>query len=197
MNTPNKLTLARIILVIPFIILIIFTIYFKNINDNNYSYTMIATGSLFSLAMVTDFIDGFLARKNNQISSFGKLFDPLADKFITTTALIGLSVLGIVPFYISLIFILRDILVDGSRNLAAKNNVIIAASLTGKTKTMIMSLGLVLIFFTAPYISGSVNLINPSWEFWLLILPIIFSALLSTISGYIYFKAIIPYINIK
>lgn len=196
MNTPNKLTLLRIILVIPFIVLLVLSIYALQ-NKLNYKIMMIASGSVFAFAMLTDFIDGYLARKNNQISTFGKLFDPLADKFITTTALVGLSVLGIIPFYITLTFVLRDLLVDGSRNVAAKNNVNVAAGLIGKAKTMLMSIGLLIIFFTEPYINSTRDLINPSWKIWLLISPIILSSLLSTISGYKYFHAIIPYINIK
>jgi len=85
----------------------------------------------------------------------------LADKFITTTSLIALSVLGIVPFYITLLFVLRDLLVDGSRNIAAKNNVNVAAGFIGKAKTMLMSIGIVIIFFVEPFINSNRDLINP------------------------------------
>lgn len=197
MNLPNKLTLARILMVIPFIGLVGAAIYFNGQCEENYKYLMISSGTLFALAMITDFIDGYLARKNNQITTFGKLFDPLADKFMTTSALIGLSVLGIIPFYISLIFILRDLLVDGSRNLAAKNNINVAAGLMGKAKTMLMSIGIIIIFFVEPFIDGTKDFINPSWEIWMLILPILISSVLSTISGYKYFMAVVPYINGK
>ena len=194
MNTPNKLTLSRIIMVFPFIILMILAIYY---NNEIQKYIMVSTGIVFALAMITDFIDGYLARKNNQITTFGKLFDPLADKFMTTSALIGLSVMGIIPFYITLLFILRDLLVDGSRNLAAKNNVNVAAGFLGKAKTMLMSIGILIIFLVDPFIDAQHDLINPSWEIWVLIFPILLSSILSTISGFKYFKAVTPYINTK
>jgi CDP-diacylglycerol--glycerol-3-phosphate 3-phosphatidyltransferase len=79
--------------------------------------------------MITDFLDGYIARKTDTVSDFGKLFDPLADKFITTSALILLAVMRIVPVWVVILFVLRDLVVDGSRNLAAKNNLEISASI--------------------------------------------------------------------
>ena len=132
MNTPNKLTVLRILLVIPFIIILGLAASIKGDIDFQTNQTksiyIIIAGAIFAIAMATDFLDGYLARKNNQITSFGKLFDPLADKFMTTSALVMLSVLGVVPFYITLMFILRDLVVDGSRNLAAQNKANVAAS---------------------------------------------------------------------
>ena len=132
MNTPNKLTVLRLFLVIPFIIVLGFAVSIPESIDfdkaNTKSIYVMVAGGIFAFAMLTDFFDGYLARKNNQVTSFGKLFDPLADKFMTTTALVMLSVLGVVPFYITMLFVLRDLLVDGSRNLAAKNNANVSAS---------------------------------------------------------------------
>lgn len=208
MNTPNKLTLLRMILVIPFVALLCATIglYFNEqhvisfTNINSATICFLTSGIIFVFAMITDFVDGHLARKNNQVTSFGKLFDPLADKFMTTTAMIGLTVLGIVPFWMTIIFVLRDILVDGSRNLAAKHNVNVAASIWGKAKTMLQSIGLTIVFFIYPASNnfGIDYLGNPAnWELFLLNLPILFSTLLSVISGWQYFKQIIPFINAK
>lgn len=208
MNTPNKLTLLRIILVVPFAVVMglflaaTFTNGQASYSEMNLAaiYLLIA-GVIFALAMITDFIDGKLARKNNQVTTFGKLFDPLADKFMTTTAFIMLSVANIVPWWLTLVFVLRDILVDGSRNLAAKNNVQVAASFWGKAKTMLQSVGLVLIFFVYPaYNFGTcTELMGGSfaWELFLLNLPVIISGVLSIVSGYQYFKNIVPYINTK
>lgn len=204
MNTPNKLTLFRIILVIPFITILAMAVAY-NTPGSGFSFTkspeksmyMMIAGGIFVLAMITDFIDGYLARKNNQVTSFGKLFDPLADKFITTTALIMLSVLGVVPFYITLMFVLRDLLVDGSRNLAAQNKANIAASWYGKWKTMILSVGLTIVFFVIPFIGGTTDLLNPSWEIWVLIIPILIANVLSLLGGYDYMKQITKYINAK
>lgn len=208
MNTPNKLTLLRMILVIPFIALMSAVVGLKDLNGQTISFTninpaticFIVAGVIFVLAMITDFIDGKLARKNNQITMFGKLFDPLADKFMTTSAMIFLSVLGIVPIWMTVVFVLRDILVDGSRNVAAKNNLNVAASIWGKAKTMLQSVGLTIIFFVFPSTSRfELDFLgNPvNWELFLLNLPILFATLLSVVSGWQYFKQIIPYINAK
>lgn len=208
MNTPNKLTLLRMILVLPFITLMALFVYEVTHEHavalydswNKATTYFVASGIIFALAMITDFVDGHLARKNNQITNFGKLFDPLADKFMTTSAFVMLSLAGIVPFWLTLVFILRDILVDGSRNLAAKNNVQVAASFWGKAKTMLQSLGLVLIFFVFPAsakFEANYFIHLQSWELILLNVPVLISGLLSVISGALYFKAIMPYINVK
>ena len=201
MNTPNKLTVLRLLLVIPFIVVLGITVSMAgNIDFDKFQtksiYFMIA-GGIFALAMITDFLDGYLARKNNQVTSFGKLFDPLADKFMTTSALVMLSVLGVVPFYITLMFILRDLVVDGSRNLAAQNKANVAASWYGKWKTMILSLGIVLVFAVLPFIGGTEDLIAPSWEIFVLIIPIMIANVLSIIGGVDYFWKIRQYINVK
>ena len=201
MNTPNKLTVLRLFLVIPFIVVLGLAASIKgNIDFNAHQtkaiYFMVA-GGIFSFAMITDFLDGYLARKNNQVTSFGKLFDPLADKFMTTSALVMLSVLGVVPFYITLMFILRDLVVDGSRNLAAQNNANVAASWYGKWKTMILSIGLVLVFFVLPFIGGIEDTIAPSWEIFVLIIPIMAANVLSIVGGIDYFWKIRQYINVK
>lgn len=202
MNTPNKLTLLRIVLVIPFVALLIAS---KALNQNlNYesintsTILFIVSGIVFALAMITDFIDGHLARKNNQVTTFGKLFDPLADKIITTSAMILLTIFGIVPIYFTLIFVLRDIIVDGSRNVAAANKVNVAASWTGKWKTMIQSIGLLAIFFIAPVISNaSFDAIKPGWEILVLNIPIMIATILCVVSGYSYFKQITPFLKTK
>lgn len=205
MNTPNKLTLLRIILVVPFIVFMALAFAWKvNLyNEWNKGTTMfLISGVIFILAMITDFIDGKLARKNNQITTFGKLFDPLADKFMTTAAFIMLSVMGVTPWLLLVVFVLRDILVDGSRNIAAKNNVNVAASIWGKSKTMLQSIGLALIFFLFPafkeFTQGTFgNGFEASWQLVMLNVPVIISGVLSIVSGYQYFKAIVPYINTK
>ena len=204
MNTPNKLTLLRILMVIPFIVFM--TVSFANgrpdFNDfsNSATWSFLVSGIIFVVAMITDYIDGHLARKNNQITTFGKLFDPLADKIMTTTAMIFLSLMGIIPFYLTLIFILRDVLVDGFRNLAASKKVTVAASFYGKVKTMIQSIGITIIFFIYPtFISdlGLFNPINASYSLYLLNIPIFIATLLSVISGILYFKQIKKYIDTK
>lgn len=202
MNTPNKLTLFRIVMVVPFLALLITSkVLNQTLTYNAMSTTTILfliAGIIFALAMITDFIDGYLARKNNQVTTFGKLFDPLADKIITTSAMILLSIFGVVPIYFTLIFVLRDIIVDGSRNLAAANKLNVAASWTGKWKTMIQSVGLLLIFLITPALSGvKLDVFNPSWEVWVMNAPIIIASVLSLISGWKYFSQIMPLLKLK
>ncbi len=201
MNTPNKLTLLRIFLVLPFLVLLIGSkvldqsLSFENVTTSTILF--LCSGVVFALAMLTDFVDGHLARKNNQVTTFGKLFDPLADKIITTSAMILLSVWGIVPIYFTIIFVLRDIVVDGSRNVAAANKVNFAASWTGKWKTMIQSIGLLALFFITPAIGGSLDAFSPSWKVWVLNFPIIIASVLCLVSGFNYFKQITPFLKTK
>ncbi len=204
MNLPNKLTILRIIFVIPFIsFLSIFLIkgsnnfeHFENFKNLTYKSPEIMwfylSGIVFFLAMITDWFDGFLARKNNQVTSFGKLFDPIADKIITTTALLFLMLFNYSYIWLILIFILRDIVVDGSRNLAAVKQIKIEASIYGKLKTVFQSIAIMILFFISPIISD-----KNWWETLLLNIPLIIAAILSIISGILYFKKIIPYLNVK
>ncbi|MGL5205684.1 MAG: CDP-diacylglycerol--glycerol-3-phosphate 3-phosphatidyltransferase [Metamycoplasmataceae bacterium] len=198
MNLPNKLTLLRVFLIIPFIVFMsVFLIQGKNEFENlTYSSPEVMwlylSGIVFVLAMFTDWLDGYLARKNNQVTSFGKLFDPIADKVITTSAMIFLLLFNYTFVWLILIFILRDILVDGSRNLAAIKKLKIEASIYGKLKTVIQSIAITILFFITPVIQ------NKEWfEIILLNIPLIIAGLLSIISGILYFKNIVPYLNAK
>lgn len=201
MNTPNKLTIFRIILVIPLIALFSIFIWFvktvqdplgfENVTTNGTSqYFLYTIGFVFIISMVTDFFDGYLARKNNQISMFGKLFDPLADKIIITTTLIFLTIFNYTYIYLTLIFIVRDLIVDGSRNVAATKNLKIEASIFGKLKTLFQSLAIPLLLFLIPLIDKSIW-----WHLFLLNIPMIIACLMSIISGWFYFKQIIPFIK--
>ncbi|WP_429988837.1 CDP-alcohol phosphatidyltransferase family protein, partial [Mycoplasmopsis bovis] len=76
--------------------------------------------AIFISAMSTDYLDGWLARKNKQVTTFGKLFDPIADKLIVTTVLISLSAFGFIPLWITILFVARDLIVDAIRVLMAQ-----------------------------------------------------------------------------
>ncbi len=198
MNLPNKLTLLRIILVVPFIsFMSVFLVQgsgrFDSLTYNDpETMWLYLSGIIFVIAMITDWMDGFLARKYNQITSFGKLFDPIADKVITTSAMIFLMLFNYSYVWIILIFVLRDVLVDGSRNLAAVKKLKIEASIYGKAKTLIQSLAIIILFFVTPALSNKGLL-----EVSLLNLPLMIAAALSIISGALYFKQIIPHLNAK
>ncbi len=200
MNLPNKLTIIRIILIIPIIILFsIFTWYvitfenseFKNVNLHSSSqYFLYTIAIIFIISMVTDFLDGYFARKNNQITIFGKLFDPLADKITITITLIFLSYFQYTYIYILIFMIIRDLIVDGSRNIFAKNNLKIEASIYGKLKTLFQSIAIPIILFFIPVIDN-----NIWWQFLIINIPMIIALFLSIYSGFQYFKQIIPFLK--
>ncbi len=129
-NLPNKLTVLRMIMV-PVVMFFLL----NNFIDRNIS--LILAALLFVLASLTDWLDGFLARKYNLISNFGKVMDPLADKLIVTAVMLCLIKTGIFPVWCAMIIIGRDFLVSGMRIIASKEDMNVAASMWGKVKTVI------------------------------------------------------------
>lgn len=123
MNLPNKLTIFRCFLIVPFVVL------FLN------GYDLIAT-IIFVVASFTDFLDGNIARKYNLVTNFGKFMDPLADKLLVCSALICLVEMGRLEAWIVLIIIAREFIISGFRLVASDNGVVIAASYWGKFKTV-------------------------------------------------------------
>lgn len=200
MNLPNKLTIVRMILIVPIIVLFsIFTWYvitfengeFKNVNLQTPSqYFLYTIGIIFIISMITDFLDGYFARKNNQITVFGKLFDPLADKITITITLIFLSYFQYTYIYIVIFMIIRDLIVDGSRNIFAKNNLKIEASIYGKLKTIFQSVAIPIILFLIPIVDS-----NVWWQLLMINIPMIIALFLSIYSGYQYFKQVIPFLK--
>ncbi|MBM6839644.1 CDP-diacylglycerol--glycerol-3-phosphate 3-phosphatidyltransferase, partial [Clostridium saudiense] len=119
--------------------------------------TIIAT-LIFIIASLTDQLDGYIARSRNQITTFGKFMDPLADKLLVTSALISLVELGLIPSYAAIIIIAREFAVSGLRTIAASEGKIIAASWWGKIKTVIQIIAIVLLLIkvnieTSPYLA--------------------------------------------
>lgn len=125
MNLPNKLTITRIA-AIP---LIIATFYIDN------PWSRIAAIVLFCLASFTDFLDGYLARKNGIVTDFGKLLDPIADKLLILSTLIMLADCKLMIAWIVVLILSRELAVDGLRSLAASKGQVIAAGPLGKIKT--------------------------------------------------------------
>ncbi len=126
-NIPNYLTTARVIL-IPFFVLFMVT-------DLGGSASKWIACAIFCVASITDFLDGYLARKYNLVSNFGKLMDPLADKMLVSAAMICLTEAGRLAAWIVIVIISREFIISGIRQLAADNGVVIAASYWGKFKT--------------------------------------------------------------
>ena len=145
MNTPNKLTIARMILV-PFFVLFILTGWGGDANR----YICLA---IFVVASITDWFDGHLARKNNLVTNFGKFMDPLADKLLVCSALICMIELDRLPAWFVIIIIAGEFIISGFRLIAAENGVVIAANYWGKFKTVFQMTAVVLLIFNIPALS--------------------------------------------
>jgi CDP-diacylglycerol---glycerol-3-phosphate 3-phosphatidyltransferase len=126
-NVPNVLTLVRI-LAVPVLVVALL--------DETPDGDVIAA-AVFALAAITDGLDGYIARRRKQVTTFGKLMDPLADKLLVVAALISLVSLDRLAAWIAMVIIAREIAVTGLRGLAAERGVVIAASWLGKTKTLL------------------------------------------------------------
>ena len=127
MNLPNKLTVARVIL-IPFFV-------FFLLNESMNPYFKWVALAIFIVASLTDLLDGKIARKYNLVTDFGKFMDPLADKLLVCSAMIGLIELGRIEAWIVIVIIAREFIISGFRLIAADNGRVIAASYWGKFKT--------------------------------------------------------------
>jgi CDP-diacylglycerol--glycerol-3-phosphate 3-phosphatidyltransferase len=128
MNLPNQLTLLRILLAIPFIF------FLENVESGGTTYRIIAL-VIFSVASITDFLDGYIARKHNLITDFGKLMDPLADKILVISALVIFVDIKYIPAWMSIVVIAREFFISGIRTMAAAKGEVIPAGKLGKYKT--------------------------------------------------------------
>lgn len=136
MNTPNMLTTLRVIMIPFFVVFLLLDI---TAYDN---YIALA---IFIAASLTDMLDGYLARKNNQVTNFGKFMDPLADKLLVSSALICLVELDRIPCWIVIVIISREFIISGFRLVASDNGVVIAASWWGKLKTVSQMIMIILL----------------------------------------------------
>ena len=188
MNLPNKITVARMLL-IPIMIIVPY------LGLNNILFGSVTIGSfitliIFLIASFTDFLDGYLARKNNLVTTFGKFLDPIADKLLVLSALIMLVEQGIIPGWIPIIIAAREFIVSGIRMLAAGDGKVIAASWYGKVKTVSQMIAISLAFlstntfmqFTSVEMSAGALILNI-----LMSLTMIVAVLTTILSGVDYF----------
>ena len=163
MNLPNKLTISRIVMAI----LIIFVLLGGSYTSSLFGFEIpklyineslvvdlkyIIAGILFILASLTDFLDGYIARKYNLITDFGKLVDAIADKILVNSVLIILAAQGFIHPIIPVIIIIRDSVVNSIKMLAASKGKVVAAIKSGKIKTACLMLGIVLtLFYNLPF----------------------------------------------
>ena len=154
MNWPNRLSVIRV-LCIPLITLLL---YFSA------SWCRWAAAVLFALACFTDFLDGHLARKNNWITDFGKFIDPVADKLLVLSAFIMLIHLGLVPAWLVILILARELAVDGLRMIAGSKGQVIAAAKLGKLKTVSQMFYIILLFLVrVPVLSHPLLLLATFW----------------------------------
>lgn len=160
MNLPNKLTILRIILAALIIVFLLFPFQTAGINipqlfinekivvDVKY----LISGVLFIIASLTDFFDGYIARKRNMITDFGKLMDAIADKMLVNSVLIILSASGFIHPIIPIVIIIRDTIVNSIKMIAASKGKVVAAIKTGKLKTVCLMVGIILtLFYNLPF----------------------------------------------
>lgn len=145
MNLPNKLTVLRVIM-IPFFVLFMLTDFAGAASK----YIALA---IFCVASFTDFLDGYLARRDNLVTNFGKFMDPLADKLLVCSALICLIPQGKLETWIVLVIIAREFIISGFRLVASDNGIVIAASYWGKFKTVSHMTMIILLILDWPVLS--------------------------------------------
>ncbi|MGY6172573.1 CDP-diacylglycerol--glycerol-3-phosphate 3-phosphatidyltransferase [Candidatus Mycoplasma pogonae] len=183
-NLPNILTILRIVLVIPFIAFLIVFYYLGNL----WAYWL--TFGIFVVAIFTDFLDGYLARKFKTVSNFGKIFDPIGDKILINTTLIFFAAFTTIPVYIVVLFILRDITVDGVRIFYASQKIEVAASKWGKLKTLTQTFAIMIIFIFSYIIFEYSNDQNFNTHYWVLQIPVFIALFFSFFSAYFYLKSL-------
>jgi CDP-diacylglycerol--glycerol-3-phosphate 3-phosphatidyltransferase len=144
MNLPNKLTIFRIILV-PLMVIV----PFLGLNNEYFGIPLqyLIIDFIFIVASITDKLDGYLARKNNQVTTFGKFLDPLADKILVLAAMVMLVEMNRLPAWIPIIVLAREFMISGYRLIAVeKGGKVIAASNWGKLKTVTQMIAIILAF---------------------------------------------------
>lgn len=142
MNLANKLTILRVILIPFFVIFAFISLPGEFLSLTTSEIIMIA---IFAIAAITDKLDGYIARKYNMITTFGKFLDPLADKLLVNTALILLVGMGKIPSWITIIIIAREFIITGVRLIAVEDGVVIAANIWGKIKTVTQMVAIILL----------------------------------------------------
>ena len=179
MNIANKLTISRIILTFIFL----FFLFSKG------TLSQVMALIVFTLAAWTDFLDGFLAKKRNEISDFGKFMDPIADKVLVIAAFLAFVEMKLVPAWIVVIIVFREFSITGLRVLALAKGKVIEAEMAGKHKTVsqIVSIYIVLFFIVLKsFGTGSGGFWDENLEIWFknaIFYTMIITAILTLVSG--------------
>ena len=191
MNLPNKITISRIIMSIIVLVMLIipwhalgfewpvYGDFFGITLETGISLKYILAGIIFVIAALTDRLDGYLARKNNQITDLGKMLDAIADKILVNGVLIVLAYDRMIPLVIPVVIITRDIITDTCKMISGNKGKVVAASNMGKIKTVFVMTGTSLVFFN--------NLPFELFHFNFALLCLMLGTLLSVISGCQYY----------
>jgi len=184
MNVPNKLTISRFVLTVAFLV-VIFT-------EDLPAHETLAL-ALFSIASLTDYFDGKIARRDKLITNFGILMDPLADKILVCSAFIAFVGLRWIPAWMAVVVVARELAITGLRLLAASKNLVLAAERFGKHKTISQIVAIIALLVKASYEQwGSIGKIfsfdvfGGPWVQWFAPLSLWVAVLLTFISGLIY-----------
>ena len=193
MNLPNRLTLFRIILVPILCLVWLFPYEEFGINLGSFTvenitlpYLNLILLGIFAIASFTDYLDGNIARKRNLVTTFGKFADPIADKLLVNMMLLILSYKHMIPLLCCILMILRDIVVDGCRMIAAQRGIVVSAGVLGKLKTALQMITIIIILLN-----------NLPFEIWYLPVDEIliwFTSFISVAGGYSYFMQVKQYI---
>lgn len=178
MNTPNKLTIVRILLVPIYVAVALYDLT---------PFPTALTFIVFVAACATDWFDGYLARKNNQVTNFGKIADPLADKMLVTAALLCLTYQAVISPWIALIILSREFIVSGIRITAASEGKVIAASMWGKVKTFWQFIAIALTILIKDIAGAEIVISVCMW----------IAAILTVISGWDYIRKNRKYLSMK
>ena len=153
-NLPTKLTFLRIGLALLIIVLLLFPFYRIGFEFKTFLFhsilidvRYIMCGVIFIIASLTDYLDGYLARKNKEVTDFGKFTDAIADKVLINSVLVIFASQGFIPAIIPVIIIVRDVIVDAIRMNASSKGMVQAARMSGKIKTVSLMIGIILTFF--------------------------------------------------
>jgi CDP-diacylglycerol---glycerol-3-phosphate 3-phosphatidyltransferase len=184
MNLPNKLTCSRFVLTVAFLAAMF--------SDFPFNETL-ALG-LFLLAGITDYLDGVIARRNGLVTNFGILMDPLADKILVCSAFIAFVGRDLIPAWMVVVIVSRELAITGLRLLAASRNVVLAAERYGKHKTLWQMVAIVAILIMAsssewPDFPGEIfrlPLFGKPWIAWLTALSKWLAVIFTAISGALY-----------
>lgn len=170
MNLANRITLVRLV-AIPVFLLFIYM---------NSPWSNVVATVVFSIASISDFVDGYVARKYNMVTDFGKVMDPVADKILVSAALIALVGLGRLPGWVAIVMLARDFTVGAVRDLSSSKGVIIPAGVWGKFKTAFQMVAVGMLTFHETFLMVNWHVMGT--------ITIYIALILSVYSGFVYIK---------